>query len=207
ARGDDLGFLDQAAVRASGHAIECRIYAENPDRNFLPSPGPLKRFRLPPADAELRIDTGVREGDQITFHYDPMIAKVIAHGDDRYVLIEFGNEMNLELNFMAQGLASAIEQNRTKGVIETAPCFASMLVHYDPDAIGYGDLRKEMTALIAALGPSEDIELDSRLFYFPTVYRDPCTKACVDDYCAKIVKKEPDPEFVARINGLADAEQ
>ena len=83
-------------------------------------------------------------------------------GGDRYVLIEFGNEMNLELNFMAQGLASAIEQNRTKGVIETAPCFASMLVHYDPDAIGYGDLRKEMTALIAALGPSEDIELDSR---------------------------------------------
>jgi len=128
-------------------------------------------------------------------------------GGDRYVLIEFGNEMNLELNFMAQGLASAIEQNRTKGVIETAPCFASMLVHYDPDAISYADLRKEMTALIAALGPSEDIELDSRLFYFPTVYRDPWTRACVEDYCAKIVKKEPDPEFVARINGLADAEQ
>jgi 3-methylcrotonyl-CoA carboxylase alpha subunit len=83
ARGDDLGFLDQAAIRSVGHAIECRIYAENPDRNFLPSPGPLKRFRLPPADAGLRIDTGVREGDQITFHYDPMIAKVIAHGSDR----------------------------------------------------------------------------------------------------------------------------
>jgi KipI family sensor histidine kinase inhibitor len=115
--------------------------------------------------------------------------------------------MNLELNFMAQGLASAIEKNRTKGVIETAPCFASMLVHYDPDAINFADLQKEMTALIAALGPSEDIELDSRLFYFPTVYRDPWTRACVEDYCAKIVKKEPDPEFVARINGLADAEQ
>ena len=91
-------------------------------------------------------------------------------GGDRYVLIEFGNEMNLELNFMAQGLASAIENNRTKGVIETAPCFASMLVHYDIDAITFADLKKEMTALIASLGPSEDIELDSRLFYFPTCY-------------------------------------
>ncbi|MFO1055591.1 MAG: carboxyltransferase domain-containing protein [Dongiaceae bacterium] len=128
-------------------------------------------------------------------------------GGDRYLLIEFGNEMNLELNFMAQGLASAIEQSGTKGVIETAPCFASMLVHYDPDAIGYDDLTREMTALIGSLGPSDDIELDSRLFYFPTVYRDPWTKACVEDYCAKITKKEPDPEFVARLNGLADAEQ
>jgi 3-methylcrotonyl-CoA carboxylase alpha subunit len=94
ARGDDLGFLDQAAIRSVGHAIECRIYAENPDRNFLPSPGPLKRFRLPPADGGLRIDIGVREGDQITFHYDPMIAKVIAHGSDR----------NAALDRMAQAL-------------------------------------------------------------------------------------------------------
>jgi 3-methylcrotonyl-CoA carboxylase alpha subunit len=83
ARGDDLSALQQSAIRASGHAVEARIYAENPDRNFLPSPGPLKRFALPPEGAELRIDTGVREGDQITFHYDPMIAKVIAHGADR----------------------------------------------------------------------------------------------------------------------------
>ena len=128
-------------------------------------------------------------------------------GGDRYVLIEFGNEMNLELNFMAQGLAGAIEQNRTKGVLETAPCFASMLVHYDPDAIAYKDLTKEMTALIRSLGPSEDIELDSRLFYFPTVYLDPWTKKCIDDYCEKITKKEYDPAFIARLNGLADANQ
>ena len=51
--------------------------------NFLPSPGPLKRFQLPNADEGLRIDTGVREGDQITFHYDPMIAKIVSHGRDR----------------------------------------------------------------------------------------------------------------------------
>src|SRR5260221_170299 len=87
-----------------------------------------------------------RGGDRPMIYDEPRFSP----GGDRYVLIEFGNEMNLELNFMAQGLASAIEQSRTKGVIETAPCFASMLVHYDADAIGYGDLRKEMTALDAA---------------------------------------------------------
>jgi len=128
-------------------------------------------------------------------------------GGDRFVLIEFGNEMNLELNFMAQGLASAIAAQRTKGVVETAPCFASLLVHYDPDLISFADLRGEMMALIRSLGPSDDIVLDSRLFYLPTMYLDPWTRECVEDYCAKITKKEPDPEFVARINGLADAAQ
>ena len=66
-----------------GHSIECRLYAENPAKNFMPSPGPLKRFILPPAGEGLRIDTGVREGDQISFHYDPMIAKIISQGRDR----------------------------------------------------------------------------------------------------------------------------
>jgi KipI family sensor histidine kinase inhibitor len=128
-------------------------------------------------------------------------------GGDRFVLIEFGNEMNLELNFMAQGLATAIAEQKTKGIVETAPCFASLLVHYDPDQIPYKDLQKEMIALIRALGPSDDIVLDSRLFYLPTMYRDPWTRACVEDYCNKITKKELDPEFIARINGLADADQ
>ena len=128
-------------------------------------------------------------------------------GGDRYMLIEFGNEMNLELNFLAQGLATAIEHNRTKGVIETAPCFASMLIHYDPDAVDFAVLTQEMTALIDSLGPSDDIELDSRLFYFPTVYLDPWTRKCIDDYCEKITKKEYDPAFIARLNGLADESQ
>lgn len=128
-------------------------------------------------------------------------------GGDRYMLIEFGNEMNLELNFMAQGLASAIEKSRNTGVIETAPCFASMLVHYDPDKISFKDLGKEMQTLIDGLGPSDDIELDSRLFYFPTCYLDPWTKACVEDYSAKIKPKKWDPEFVAEINGLKDVQQ
>ena len=83
ARGDDLSDLTQESVAPRGAAIECRIYAENPARMFLPSPGSLAVFRLPEPTPALRIDAGVREGDQITSHYDPMIAKLIAHGDDR----------------------------------------------------------------------------------------------------------------------------
>ena len=83
ARGDDLSALTQESIRPRGHSIECRLYAENPAMNFLPSPGPLKRFQLPNGMDGLRIDTGVREGDQITFHYDPMIAKMASHGRDR----------------------------------------------------------------------------------------------------------------------------
>lgn len=128
-------------------------------------------------------------------------------GGDRYMLIEFGDEMNLELNFMAQGLATAIAEQKTKGVIETAPCFASMLIHYEPDEISYADLSRELERLIAALGPSDDIELESRLFTFPTVYLDPWTRECVQDYIAKIAPKQTDPEFVAELNGLSDVAQ
>lgn len=128
-------------------------------------------------------------------------------GGDRYLLIEFGDEMNLELNFMAQGLATALAEQRMKGVIETAPCFASMLIHYEPDDISYADLSRELERLIAALGPSDDIELESRLFTFPTAYLDPWTRDCVQDYIAKIAPKRPDPEFVAELNGLADVDQ
>ena len=128
-------------------------------------------------------------------------------GGDRYMLIEFGNEMNLEVNFTAQGLATAIEEQKTKGILETAPCFASMLIHYEPEEVNFDGLKEEMTELIASLGPSDDIELDSRLFYFPTVYLDPWTRECVADYIEKIAEKKTDPEFVAELNGLSDVEQ
>jgi len=83
ARGDDLSSLTQESIRAIGHSIEGRLYAEDPARDFLPSPGTLRRFQLPKEIDGLRIDLGVREGDQITFHYDPLIAKIISHGPDR----------------------------------------------------------------------------------------------------------------------------
>ena len=75
--------LAQADITMRGHAIEARLYAEDPRRNFMPSTGRLQRLRPPATAAELRIDSGVREGDVVSVHYDPMIAKVIAWGGDR----------------------------------------------------------------------------------------------------------------------------
>lgn len=78
-----LFSVDQAAIESSGHAVQCRLYAENPSKSFMPSPGTLNRFKLPDPDLTLRVDCGYREGDMVSPHYDPMIAKIIAHGADR----------------------------------------------------------------------------------------------------------------------------
>ena len=72
--------IEQGDVQMRGHAIEVRLYAENPTRKFLPSTGRLERFNMA---AGIRVDTGVRSGDEVTMHYDPMLAKLIAHGEDR----------------------------------------------------------------------------------------------------------------------------
>jgi 3-methylcrotonyl-CoA carboxylase alpha subunit len=71
----------QKDIACDGHAIEVRLYAENPERGFLPATGTLHRLRLPTGLA--RVETGVREGDAVTPFYDPMIAKIIAWGPDR----------------------------------------------------------------------------------------------------------------------------
>ncbi len=75
--------LTQDRLTLTGHAIEARIYAEDPDRGFLPSIGTLAHLVAPPTSAVVRVDTGVRAGDEITPYYDPMIAKLIVHGEDR----------------------------------------------------------------------------------------------------------------------------
>ncbi|WP_366555173.1 acetyl/propionyl/methylcrotonyl-CoA carboxylase subunit alpha [Aquibaculum sediminis] len=82
AAGEPLPF-GQEAIQARGHAIEARLYAEDPARGYLPTTGRLAHLRFPESDAALRIDSGVREGDQITPYYDPMIAKLVVWGEDR----------------------------------------------------------------------------------------------------------------------------
>lgn len=75
--------IGQEAIRSRGHAVECRLYAEDPAKMFLPSPGPLTVFRPPAATASLRVESGYREGDTVTPFYDPLLAKVIAWGENR----------------------------------------------------------------------------------------------------------------------------
>ncbi len=81
AAGEPLPFR-QADLYQRGHAIECRIYAEDPANHFLPSTGDLL-YVLPPSAPHIRVDSGVRTGDSITIHYDPMIAKLIVHARTR----------------------------------------------------------------------------------------------------------------------------
>lgn len=82
ARGRLTG-LDQDEIQSNGHAIECRLYAENPRKMFMPSPGHLTCFDLSRSPAGVRIESGYRSGDVVTQYYDPMLAKIIAYGPDR----------------------------------------------------------------------------------------------------------------------------
>ncbi|MFZ5557151.1 MAG: acetyl-CoA carboxylase biotin carboxylase subunit [Pseudomonadota bacterium] len=81
AAGERLAAILPGNVAVQGHAIQARVYAEDPKR-FFPSPGKLKIFR-PPQDAGVRIETGYREGQDVTPHYDPLLAKVIVHAATR----------------------------------------------------------------------------------------------------------------------------
>ncbi len=119
-----------------GHAIEARLYAEDPRKGFLPSVGRLERLRLPLEC--VRIDTGVREGDQVTVFYDPMIAKVIAWDETR--------------EGAAAKLAEALAGSEIAGVTTNAGFLVRALRHADFLAgdidTGFIDARSE--ALIAA---------------------------------------------------------
>jgi acetyl-CoA carboxylase biotin carboxylase subunit len=82
ARGERLDLDPLALLRPNGHAIECRIYAEDPDNNFLPSPGRIRHLRAP-AGPGMRDDSGAAAGLDVPIFYDPMISKLVAWAEDR----------------------------------------------------------------------------------------------------------------------------
>ncbi|MFY9328961.1 MAG: biotin carboxylase N-terminal domain-containing protein, partial [Georgfuchsia sp.] len=83
AMGEDVSaYLSQERIQATGHAIEARVYAERPAKNFIPSPGLIEELVLPQGEG-IRVDTGYRAGMKVTPYYDPMIMKLIAHGATR----------------------------------------------------------------------------------------------------------------------------
>ncbi len=105
AMGQPLPFT-QDDVQLQGHAIECRVYAEDPRNNFLPSIGKVE-FLQNPDGPGVRVDSGVTSGDEISLYYDPMIAKLIVHGENRLQAIE--------------RMLRALEEYRVFGVKTTIP--------------------------------------------------------------------------------------
>jgi 3-methylcrotonyl-CoA carboxylase alpha subunit len=121
--------LTQEQIALHGHAIEARIYAEDPDRDFLPSIGRIMYLRTPETSAQVRIDTGVREGDAISRYYDPLIAKLIAWGEDRSAAL--------------RRLKAALAAYRVAGVTTNVTFLQRLLAH---DAFASGRVD---TGLIA----------------------------------------------------------
>jgi 3-methylcrotonyl-CoA carboxylase alpha subunit len=121
-----------------GHAVEARLYAEDSRKGFLPSVGRLERLRLPQARDGIRIDTGVREGDEVTIFYDPMIAKIIAWDETR--------------TGAAAKLADALEQIEVAGVQTNAGFLARALRHPDfvSGEIDTGFIERHSDVLIAS---------------------------------------------------------
>ena len=107
----------QNAIRLKGHAIEARLYAEDPARDFMPSTGLLARLRFPPAGDDLRIETGLRQGDRVTEFYDPMIAKLVAWGKTRTAALK--------------RLSGALAETRALGVVTNRDFLLRLLVHPD----------------------------------------------------------------------------
>jgi 3-methylcrotonyl-CoA carboxylase alpha subunit len=104
---------EQHELGISGHAIEVRVYAEDAARDFAPSTGTLIHLAEPAQDAHVRLDTGIRQGDRITVHYDPMIAKLIAWGHDRDEAI--------------RRLGRALESYEIVGVTTNLPFLAAVI--------------------------------------------------------------------------------
>ena len=112
ADGEKLAFT-QDDIKLNGWAIEARVYAEDPYRNFLPSTGRLSRYRPPAEGANVRVDTGVYEGGEISMFYDPMIAKLISYGSNRLEAI--------------QHMRDALDSYYIRGLSHNIPFLTSLL--------------------------------------------------------------------------------
>ena len=136
--------LKQEQLEIRGHAVEARIYAEDPARDFLPSIGTLEHLVTPRTGMEVRVDTGVRQGDEITPYYDPMIAKLIVHGDTRSAAITRMRDALAEYQIV--GVRTNVE---FLGRLMTAPSFA----HGNLDT---ALIERERAHLFPARAPASD---------------------------------------------------
>ena len=140
----------QEALQVTGHAVEARVYAEDPDRDFMPATGVVTHLRLPPEDNGVRIDCGLQEGEAVTPHYDPMIAKVIAWAPDRgTALARLGGALR---SFEVVGCVTNIEFLRTlvehpafsDGAVDTG-----FIARHREDLAAHAEVPNEALALAA----------------------------------------------------------
>jgi 3-methylcrotonyl-CoA carboxylase alpha subunit len=136
---EDIGF--------NGHAIEARVYAENPAKNFMPSVGRIKTWHTPAAVDGLRIDDGYREGDMVSPHYDAMLAKVIAWAPTRQAAID--------------KLSRGLDEIDVRGITTNIPFLSALVTHpgVRANAIDTGFIERELENLTAAPAAPGDLEL------------------------------------------------
>jgi len=188
AEGRPLPFT-QKDVRPVGHAIEARLYAEDPRNDFAPSTGTIRGLDLPTAAKSVRIDAGIECGSEVAIYYDPLLAKVIASGRDRAVA--------------ARRLAHALRNIVVHGVntnrdflirVVEHPTFAAAECHTEslsellPELTpGVGEIDRRIAAAVVALFLHKQRQSDARVLpalplgYRNNPYRDPVVNLRVDD--------------------------
>ncbi|RMD62241.1 MAG: acetyl-CoA carboxylase biotin carboxylase subunit [Alphaproteobacteria bacterium] len=134
----------QDDLTITGHAIEARLYAEDPARDFLPATGRLSHLHLPAEDAHVRVDSGVRAGDEITVYYDPMLAKVIVWDRDRTSALV--------------RLRRVLAETRIAGVATNLSFLAAVAAHpaFAAGAVDTGFIERHKAELIPVPGPVSD---------------------------------------------------
>jgi 3-methylcrotonyl-CoA carboxylase alpha subunit len=136
--------LKQNEIQLNGHAIEARVYAENPHKNFMPSVGRIRTWRMPAQSNGLRIDAGYREGDTVSPHYDAMLAKVIAWAPTRDAAIERLNR--------------GLEESDVRGIVTNIPFLSALVAHpaVRANTIDTGFIERELKNLTPpALAPGD----------------------------------------------------
>jgi 3-methylcrotonyl-CoA carboxylase alpha subunit len=139
--------LRQDEIKLNGHAVEARIYAENPTKTFMPSVGRISTWRLPAETGGLRIDAGYREGDTVSPYYDAMLAKMIAWAPTRDVAIERLNR--------------GLEETDVRGIVTNIPFLSALMTHpkVRANAIDTGFIERELAVLTQAAPAPGELEL------------------------------------------------
>jgi 3-methylcrotonyl-CoA carboxylase alpha subunit len=139
--------VTQDQITMKGHAIEARVYAENPQKNFMPSVGKIRSWHLPGETDGLRIDAGYRAGDAVSPYYDAMLAKVIAWAPTREAAIDRLNR--------------GLEETDVRGIVTNIPFLSALVTHPKVRAnkIDTGFIERELKSLTALASAPGDLEL------------------------------------------------